>query len=85
MSNTNGKIHAAVLENSPRLQRVLTYLRAMGPRGATTMEIVIGARVAVAGTAVSELRSNGISVDCKMETEKGGRTRIYRYTLAEFS
>ncbi len=80
-----GKIHAASLEKSPRLQRVLTYLKAMGPRGATTMEIVTGARVAVAGTACSELRSNGIGVECKMEMETGEGTRIYRYTLAEFA
>lgn len=66
-------MNSATLSNSPRLQRVLTYL-SDGKRH-STLEIVHGARVCAVNSIVSELRRNGIAVAC--HREKG----VYFYKL----
>ena len=58
-----GHIHAARLETSERLQRVLALLEQGGRY--TTREIVMMAHVMAASTAVAELRANGIDVQCR--------------------
>lgn len=75
-------MHAAKLSDSPRLQRVLAFLRERGKRGATTFEIINVANVVAVNSAISELRVNGHGVLCAQE--RGGDARIYRYTLSEF-
>lgn len=50
-------IHYAKLENSPRLQRLLTLLQD-GQRH-STMDIITKAKICAVNTAVSELRRNG--------------------------
>lgn len=70
-----GKIHAARVENSPRLRRVLALLRDRGTSGATSMEIIQEARTAAPAACVAELRDNGYRIDCKQEGRK------WRYTL----
>lgn len=75
-----GKIHAATLAASPRLQRVLAFLRERGPAGATTREIVVCAQVCAVNSCVDEIRESGVGIDCTME----GRGR-FRYRLAEFA
>lgn len=53
--------HAASL-NSDRLKRVLTVLQDGQPHG--TFEIASKTQLCAVGSAVSELRANGIIVDC---------------------
>ena len=72
-----GKIHAAT-RVTPRLKRVLSFLRLRGNRGATTREIVIEADACAVNTTVYELRTLGYVIDCDMETR--GR---FRYRLLE--
>ena len=62
---TRGKIHAALLENSPRLQRVAKFLSDGKPR--STREIIIECDVCAVNAIVDELRDpkNGFDIECK--------------------
>ena len=62
---TRGKIKAALLENSPRLQRVAKFLS--DGKVHTTMEIQIACQVCAVGTIKSELidPKNGFDIVCK--------------------
>lgn len=73
-----GAMHAAKLENSPRLQRVLAYLRRHG--AATTLEIAQACTVCAVNSIVDELRANGFTIVC--QAVKGARG-VYRYELIE--
>jgi hypothetical protein len=70
-----GQSHAALLDNSPRLQRVLTLLQE-GPK--TTRELARMADVCAVNSIVSELRRNGCLIAC---AAVDGRKGIYLYTL----
>ena len=70
-------MHAALLENSPRLQR--THAVLMDGLEHTTMNISIKAKICAVNSAVAELRDNGFDIKCqrrgdlwfyKMETGK---------------
>ena len=75
-------IHAAKVEKSPRLKRVLAFLRERGERGATGREIVH--RCDVTGLeAVRELRANGFMIDAKYERMTEGGAFVWRYKLVE--
>ncbi len=76
-------IHAARLESSPRLQRVRDFLVERGSLGATTLEIALKTNVMSVSTAISELRHEGLRIDCEYERETDTRSRIYRYRLEE--
>lgn len=69
------RMHAANIENSPRLQQVLAYLR-KGP--ATTFEIMMGCGVCAVNSIIAELRSNGYSITCSQVKGKRG---VYLYQL----
>ena len=56
-------MHAAKLETSPRLQRVLAVLRQGDAM--TTRQIGIQAKVCAVNSCISELRMNGYSIECK--------------------
>jgi hypothetical protein len=73
-----GTMHAAKLENSPRLQRVLAFLRRRGP--ATTLEIAQACTVCAVNSIVDELRANGFTINC--QALKGQRG-VYQYELIE--
>lgn len=74
-----GKIHAAKLESSPRLQRVLSFLRVRGAQGATTREIVQHADVCAVNSICDELRVNGFKITGEwVEVPGGGRAFRYR-------
>ena len=74
-------IHAAPLD-SPRLYAVLALLRERGKRGATTLELHQVTNDMAPATTVSELRANGVTVDCRYEGKHAETGRkIYRYTL----
>lgn len=71
-------MHAAKIEDSPRLQKVLTFLRRQGQ--ATTREISRACDVYAVNSIVAELRANGFTVDC--QAVKGQRG-VYSYKLYE--
>lgn len=56
-------MHHARLEKSPRLQRVKAVLN-RHKRPLTTMEIIEKAKVVAVNSAISELRQNGMVIDC---------------------
>ncbi|MEO1750703.1 hypothetical protein [Thiofaba sp. EF100] len=56
-------IHAAKMDNSPRLQRVAELLA--DGRWYSTLDIIVGAGVCAVNSCVAELRANGIPVDCR--------------------
>ena len=73
----------AKLEKSVRLRELLAYLRLRGAAGATTKEILVNCEhVAAVSAAVSELRANGISVDCDVERTTASGATVYRYKVA---
>jgi hypothetical protein len=76
-----GKMHSANLEASPRLQRVLSYLRVKGAGGATTREIIQATGTCAVNSVISELRDAGILISCKPDgvTPEGGR--VFRYSI----
>lgn len=57
-------MHAAKLENSPRLQRVLRLLT-KAKKPLTTMQISRMANVMAVSACVSELRHGGTQIACK--------------------
>lgn len=69
------RMHAAKLEQSARLQRVLTFLK-MGP--GTTIQIIKSCEVCAVNSIVAELRANGYAIDCKPVK---GQRGVYLYTL----
>lgn len=70
-----GNMHAATIDNSPRLRRVLEYLRG-GPR--TTLQIVRACGVCAVNSAVAELRCNGFDIACRAVP---GQRGVYEYEL----
>jgi hypothetical protein len=65
-------MHAARLENSPRLQRVLDVL--MTGRDLSTLDIVVEAGVCAVNSCIAELRANGYDIRCWRE----GDVWLYR-------
>lgn len=76
-----GKIHAAKLEASPRLQRVLAFLKARGSAGATTREIVVECDVCAVNSIIDELRENGVLIACRAAGRTQDGANVYRYSL----
>lgn len=76
-----GEMHAAALEKSRRLQRLLGYLQKAGSVGATTLEISRDCSLMNAATWVSMLRRSGHPITCKYVGESGEGARLYRYWL----
>lgn len=74
-------IHYARLEHSPRLQRVLALLRDGQPH--STMDIIARARVVAVNSAITELRRNGIPIDCRSAGRGQDDSAIYEYKLVE--
>lgn len=56
-------MHSATIEKSPRLQRVLAVL--LDNKKHTTRDIIRKASVCAVNSCVSELRANGISIECE--------------------
>lgn len=71
-------MHAAKIDESPRLQKVRDFLRRNG--SATTLEIIQGCNVCAVNSIIAELRANGFSVSCNAVKGKRG---VYLYTLHE--
>ena len=69
-----GRIHAATLEGSKRLQRVAYLLSDY--REYTTRQIVKQADVCAVNTIIQELRENGLKIACRCITRG-----VYGYTM----
>lgn len=71
----------ARIKTSPRLQKVLLYLRRKAHHGATTMELIRATGQCAINSIMAELRRNGFEIACKLEgvTPDGGK--VFRYTL----
>jgi len=78
-----GRIKAAKLETSDRLQRVLRLLIDERHRWLTTRTILRRAGVCAVNTVIAELRENGAEIDCRTTVlQGGGRRWSYRLTKA---
>lgn len=75
--------HAARVAESPRLRRVLEFLRSRGADGATGWEIVDHCHVMNPGGAVSELRDdkNGCLILSYSEGKNVNGRKVWRYVL----
>lgn len=71
-------MHYARLKNSPRLKRVLEFLK--DHKKHTTRDIVYGAYVCAVNSCISELRANGYDISCISKTDDTDR-RIWEYRL----
>jgi len=72
------RMHAANIEDSPRLQKVRDFLRRKG--AATTLEIIQGCQVCAVNSIIAELRANGFTVECNAVK---GQRGVYSYSLIE--
>lgn len=70
-------MHAARLDRSPRLQRVLDVLR--DGREHSTLDLVRSAGVCAVNSCVAELRAQGHRIDCRVEVADGERRWYYRW------
>lgn len=70
-------MHAAKIDRSPRLQRVLECLA--DGRWRTTREIMLDADVCAVNSCVAELRANGRDIECEQVLRDG--RRLWRYRL----
>lgn len=75
-----GKIHAAKLEHSPSPQRLNAFLN--DGQWHSTREIVHGAEIMAVNSAASELRANGVNIECRA-AETMHRKGVYEYRKAE--
>ncbi|MEO0678831.1 MAG: hypothetical protein AAF192_00285 [Pseudomonadota bacterium] len=73
-----GSIHAASVETSPRLQRVLRVLEDGGEH--STFDIIREAQVAAVNAAVAELRAAGAEIECRQGQERGQKRFFYKMT-----
>ncbi len=71
-------MHAARLERSPRLQRVLAVLADRAEH--STLEIAQAARVCAVNSCVAELRAGGHTITCR-QTQAGDGARVWLYRL----
>lgn len=69
-------MHYAIIDNSPRLQRLAEYLA--DGEWHSTRDIIHGANICAVNSAVSELRHNGYTVDTCWGTTAKARICFYR-------
>jgi hypothetical protein len=70
--------------DSPRLAKLLAFLRERGASGATTLELCQACCSTRASSDVSEARACGVRFVEKYEGKNSNGRRITRYFLAEF-
>jgi phage-related protein len=76
-----GKMHAARVADSPRLQSIVDFLRRRGSQGATTWEICQECRALNVSTYASEIRANGYVITTAEESSSEGGRKVFRYVL----
>lgn len=77
------RTHHANLRTSKRLQKLaaMIYSRTTEKSGPTSLEIIQWTFCVNLTAAISELRMNGIHVECELAEMKDDGTRIYRYRI----
>ena len=73
-------IHKADIKSSLRLQKFVDFVR--DHPWATTKEIGDATNIEAVGTTASEVRANGIVVECKYSHTNENGSRIYKYKIA---
>lgn len=81
MGRNPGVMHAAKVEESPRLQNLLRELEARGDAGITTWEIIEVCHIVSPSTAIAELRKNGYVFTKEYEGRSNNDRQIHRYVL----
>lgn len=71
-------MHAARVERSARLRRVLAALRP--GLWVSSLDLALKGRTVTPGTCVSELRANGFRIECRQGSGPEGRVWEYRLT-----
>ena len=61
--------HSAQLSKSDRLQKVLKYLKDSNQER-STMDIIKATNTCAVNSVISELRDNGIAIDCRRDGDK---------------
>lgn len=74
--------HAAKLD-SPRLKRLLDFLRGRGTAGATSLELSLNCQTVCASTGIAELRANGCDIQTVRERKTQAGPPVFRYVLLE--
>ncbi len=74
-------MNQASLKTSPRLRRALKVLREH-PAGVTTRQLIQRANVCAVNSIISELRANGVKIQCLFEGRRNGAA-IFRYMVAQ--
>lgn len=72
-------MHYAKLSESKRLQKLADFLA--DGRVHTTRDIIVATGVCAVNSAVSELRRNGIDIECKYAGRTEDGNRVYEYAL----
>jgi roadblock/LC7 domain-containing protein len=73
-------LHAARVDRSGRLQRVLELLG--DGREHSTLDIAQHAQVCAVNSIIAELRANGYTIACRQDTDPAGGGRVWRYRLS---
>lgn len=76
-------IKAAKLENSPRLLRVLHFLKLRKALGVTGAEMFTQCGAQNPGTTCSELKANDHPTVCEQERVTDSGAKVFRYWLIE--
>lgn len=76
-------MHYAKLKESKRLQRVLALLQDGAKH--STRDIVIRAGVCAVNSAISELRANGLTVNCEFAGRNDDGSSVFLYYIPESS
>jgi len=72
-------MRAARLERSSRLQRV--YALMSDGKERSTRDISDGAGVYAVNSCISELRANGLIIDCRQQFDEKTRGRVWYYRM----
>ncbi len=73
--------HHGTLE-SPRIKKLLAFLRERGTTGATPFDMIANCGTTRPTSDISELRANGIAIDCEFERNTDTERKVFRYRLA---
>jgi hypothetical protein len=73
--------HAARVEKSPQLQRVLAVLERAGANGIDGLALEREANVRAGATRVSELRHNGYEIEARYIRTSESGAKVWRYYL----
>ena len=78
--NHKKTFHHGTLE-SPRLAKLLAFLRKRGAVGATTMEITRACATTRASSDVSELAACGVAIETQFKGTNANGRKVYRYRV----